>query len=55
MIMDGCWELTGIEPSDEAFIEAAQHLINTGDAWKLQGSVGRACARLIDAGECVPA
>jgi DNA-binding transcriptional regulator PaaX len=56
MILDGCWDLTDIEPSEEAFIEACQNLINSGAAWQLQGSVGRACARMIDAGLCtVPA
>ncbi len=29
-----------------------QELINTGMAWKLEGSVGRECMRLIEAGVC---
>lgn len=55
MILDGCWDLTDIEPSEEAYIEACQFLIDTGAAWTLQGAVGRACAAMIDAGNCVPA
>lgn len=55
MILDGCWELTSYEPSEETYIEACQHLIDTGDAWTLQGRVGRECYRLIYAGKCFPA
>lgn len=55
MIVEGCWEMTGYEPSQEAFIEAAQHLIDTGTAWQLQGHFGRTCMALIEAGHCTPA
>jgi hypothetical protein len=55
MILDGCWELTSHEPSEEAFIEACQHLIDSGLAWQLQGRVGRTCRDLIEAGHCRPA
>lgn len=34
-------------------IEAYQHLINTGDAWRLEGHVGRTAMALIEAGHCV--
>ena len=52
------YEATGIaegfiEPeSEEQVIEAWQHLIDTGMAWKLQGWFGRNAMRLIEAGVC---
>lgn len=55
MIVEGCWEMVNTEPSEEAYLEAAQHLIDTGLAWQLQGFFGRTCAALIDAGHCTPA
>ncbi len=33
-------------------IAAYQHLINTGQAWKLEGAVGRQAMELIEAGVC---
>jgi len=54
MIVEGQWELAGEEPDEERFIEAAQHLIDTGLAWKLQGFFGRTCAALINQGFCTP-
>lgn len=41
-------ELTTNEEVDELF----QHLIDTGLAWRLQGSYGRAAEALIRAGRC---
>lgn len=55
MIAEGCWELTSYEPSEEAFMEANQLLIDTGLAWQLQGFFGRQAADLIEAGHCTPA
>ena len=42
----------GFEPADseEQVIEAWQHLVDTGLAWQLQGSFGRAARDLIEAG-----
>ena len=50
MIMDGEFELTAFEPTEENFIAAAQHLADTGLAWQLQGRVGRTVADLIEQG-----
>lgn len=52
MIVEGQWELAGVEPSEEAFLEACQHLIDTGLAWSLQGYFGRTCQHMIDEGHC---
>lgn len=54
MIVEGQWELSGLEPSEERFIAAAQKLIDTGLAWKLQGHFGRTCNALIQQGYCNP-
>lgn len=46
----------GVEDaSEEQQIEAWQYLVNTGLAWKLQGTFGRTAARLIEAGIIAPA
>lgn len=34
-------------------VEALQELIDTGQAWRMQGSVGRAAAYAIEAGICI--
>jgi hypothetical protein len=52
MILDGEWDLAGYEPDEETFIEACQHLIDTGAAWQLQGRIGRTCRDMIEAGHC---
>ena len=36
--------------SQEQFLEAWQHLVNTGLAWQLQGSFGRTAEALIEQG-----
>ena len=38
--------------TEEQIIEAWQHLIDTGMAWKLQGWFGRQAQALIDGGMC---
>jgi len=37
--------------SRDEYIEGMQELINSGMAWRFEGSVGRAAMDLIDAGE----
>ena len=44
-----------IETDSEAeFVEAWQHLIDTGAAWTLQGWFGRTARQLIEDGVCQP-
>lgn len=45
----------GLEHTEEDIIDAFQYLINTGDAWTLQGFYGRTAAALIERGLCAPA
>ena len=40
------------ELEEEQIIEGFQYLIDSGLAWKLQGSYGRMAIRFIDAGYC---
>lgn len=37
--------------SNEDVVDLFQELVNSGLAWKLQGSYGRMAARLVEAGE----
>lgn len=39
------------DATEEEQIECYQRLVNSGDAWRLEGSVGRAAMRLIEAGQ----
>src|SRR5207248_2797649 len=47
------WEQGDMSEEDE--IAFFQRLIDSGDAWKLQGAYGRNAQALIDAGKCHPA
>lgn len=38
--------------SEDEFIAGYQELINSGAAWRLEGSVGRTAMHLIEAGKC---
>jgi hypothetical protein len=44
--------IEGLEEAfdDDVIVEAWQHLVDTGIAWKLQGSYGRQATALIEAG-----
>lgn len=37
--------------TEEDFLDTYQHLVNTGQAWRLEGHVGRTAATLIETGE----
>lgn len=41
------------DATTEEQIECYQRLINSGDAWKLEGHVGRTAMGLIEAGQCI--
>lgn len=40
-------------PTEEEYIKGYQELINTGLAWKMEGSVGREAMALIRHGRCI--
>ena len=48
--MDALWNENATQEEEVA---AYQNLINSGDAWKLEGHVGRTAMSLIESGECI--
>jgi hypothetical protein len=50
MIAEGAYEAS----SDEQYLEAWQHLVDTGLAWTMQGFFGRTATRMIEAGVINP-
>jgi len=58
MVAEGQFDLAGFaeeEVTEELILDAWQHLIDTGVVWQLQGSFGRAAARMIEEGLLVEA
>jgi len=51
MIAEGAMEPT----STMSYVDAWQHLVNTGEVWKLQGWFGRAAFHMISDGTIDPA
>lgn len=41
------------DADEDEVVAAYQHLIDTGDAWRLEGHVGRTAAGFIEAGLCI--
>lgn len=41
------------DATDDERVAAYQHVIDTGDAWRLEGHVGRTAVALIEAGLCM--
>lgn len=41
------------DATEDELVAVYQELINTGQAWQLEGSIGRACMALIESGKCV--
>ena len=57
MLMDAILIAEGeMEPTPTmSYVDAWQHLVNTGEVWKLQGWFGRAAFRMISDGSLDPA
>ena len=50
MIAEGAQDPT----PDMSYVDAWQHLVDTGEVWKLQGWFGRAAMRMISDGTITP-
>jgi len=48
--MDALWNE---DATNEEVVATYQNLINSGDAWNLEGHVGRTAMALIESGECI--
>lgn len=48
--MDFLWDE---DVSEKEFLEGYQELVNTGAAWRLEGSVGRTAMGLIESGQII--
>ena len=51
MIAEGAMD----ETSEMSYIQAWQHLVDTGEVWELQGFFGRAAHRMLSEGTLQPA
>ena len=52
-LVDKIMDFESGEMNDQEVIEFFQELIDTGQAWSLQGSYGRTAQALIDEGYCI--
>jgi hypothetical protein len=51
-VVDFIMDYEGGDISEERLVEGFQYLIDTGQAWTLQGHYGRTAKALIDGGYC---
>lgn len=51
--MEAAMTIINGDCSRDEYAEAMQELINTGVAWRLEGSVGREAMAMIESGDCM--